>query len=207
MGVTLACRNLRSHSWSTPLVVAGLLYGAIGVFRLGVLLDWGLLFAAATLATAVIGDNSGWRSVRADRSERTRLLPGDDLIGEPLGTLTHAITIDAPPEHVWPWIAQMGAGRAGWYSWDGIDNGGTPSATRIGIALRRQRFAESTAFAGPRTGFAVASRRKRPTPATNAVAMFGSVMWRKVCHGSAPRSAEASSIEPDIRRSRAITLL
>src|SRR5690606_27040984 len=34
-------------------------------------------------------------------------------------------------EQVWPWIAQMGAGRAGWYSWDLIDNGGAPSATRI----------------------------------------------------------------------------
>ena len=50
------------------------------------------------------------------------------------------------------------------------------------------------------------AKASRP-PATSAVAMFGSVMWRKVCHGSAPRSAEASSIEPDIRRSRAITLL
>jgi hypothetical protein len=31
----------------------------------------------------------------------------------------------------WPWIAQMDAGRAGWYSWDAIDNGGTPSARRV----------------------------------------------------------------------------
>ena len=141
MGVTLACRNLRSHSWSTPLVVAGLLYGAIGVFRLGVLLDWGLLFAAATLATAVIGDNSGWRSVRADRSERTRLLPGDDLIGEPLGTLTHAITIDGAPQAVWPWLVQMGAGdRAGWYSYDALDNGRRPSAARLVPALQDIRI-------------------------------------------------------------------
>jgi hypothetical protein len=73
MGITLAFRILRSRSWSTTLVVAGLLYGGIGVFRLGVLLDWGLLFAAATLAAAVIRDDLGWRSVRADHSERTRL--------------------------------------------------------------------------------------------------------------------------------------
>jgi hypothetical protein len=63
--------------------------------------------------------------------ERCRSLPADGMVPEPLFTATHAITIDAPPEQVWPWIAQMGAGRAGWYSWDAIDNGGTPSATRV----------------------------------------------------------------------------
>jgi hypothetical protein len=53
------------------------------------------------------------------------------MIPDALFTSTHAITIDAPPERVWPWIAQMGAGRAGWYSWDAVDNGGTRSSTRI----------------------------------------------------------------------------
>ena len=63
--------------------------------------------------------------------ERHRPLPADGLVPHPLFTSTHAITTDAPPEHVWRWLAQMGAGRAGWYSWDAIDNGGTPSATRV----------------------------------------------------------------------------
>ena len=63
--------------------------------------------------------------------EKRRPLPVDALVHEPIFDSTHAITIDAPPERVWPWIAQMGAGRAGWYSWDAIDNGGTPSATTI----------------------------------------------------------------------------
>ena len=58
------------------------------------------------------------------------------MIPSPLFTSTHAITIDAPPEQVWPWIAQMGAGRAGWYSWDAIDNGGTPSASRVSPDLQ-----------------------------------------------------------------------
>lgn len=62
--------------------------------------------------------------------ERHRSLPGDGLVRDPIFTSTHAITIDAPPQRVWPWIAQMGAGRGGWYSWDAIDNGGRPSATR-----------------------------------------------------------------------------
>jgi hypothetical protein len=53
-------------------------------------------------------------------------LPGDDVIPHPMIETTHAITIDAPPSAVWPWLAQAGypgAGRAGWYtdaSWDPI---------------------------------------------------------------------------------------
>ena len=68
--------------------------------------------------------------------EKRRPLPGDALVPEPIFVSTHAITIDAPPERVWRWIAQMGAGRAGWYSWDAIDNGGAPSATGIMPALQ-----------------------------------------------------------------------
>jgi hypothetical protein len=63
--------------------------------------------------------------------ERHRPLPGDALVPEPVFRSTHAITIDAPPEQVWPWMAQMGAGRAGWYSWDAIDNGSRHSSTTI----------------------------------------------------------------------------
>ena len=58
------------------------------------------------------------RSVRASHLERTCVLPGDELIPEPTGTLTHAITIRRPAREVWPWLAQMGAGnRAEWYSY------------------------------------------------------------------------------------------
>ena len=42
-----------------------------------------------------------------------------------------AVTLDAPPAAVWPWLVQMGTDRAGWYSWDRLDNGGRPSADRV----------------------------------------------------------------------------
>ena len=72
------------------------------------------------------------RSVRASDIERTKPLPGDDLIQEPIGSLTHAISIWCPRHEVWPWLAQMGAGnRAGWYSYDFIDHGRRQSAQRI----------------------------------------------------------------------------
>jgi hypothetical protein len=42
-----------------------------------------------------------------------------------------AVTIEAPPDQVWPWLVQMGGDRGGWYSWDRLDNGGHPSATQV----------------------------------------------------------------------------
>lgn len=56
---------------------------------------------------------------------------GDDLIGDPHFSNDRSIEIAAPPDDVWPWLAQMGFGRAGWYSWDLIDNLGRRSATEL----------------------------------------------------------------------------
>lgn len=67
----------------------------------------------------------------ASRQERRRAMPADSIVPDAMATVTNAITIDAPPERVWPWLAQLGAGRAGWYSYDLVDNGGLPSANRI----------------------------------------------------------------------------
>ena len=48
----------------------------------------------------------------ATTREKRRPLPVDTIVPEPIFTSTHAITIDATPEQVWPWIAQMGAGES-----------------------------------------------------------------------------------------------
>ena len=99
--------------------------------------------------------------------EKRRPLPVDAIVPEPIFASTHAITIDAPPEQVWPWIAQMGAGRAGWYSWDAIDNGGTPSATSIMPAF--QTVVERGHDAGDsRSQRRVRRRRRRSTPGSRA---------------------------------------
>ena len=86
---------------------------------------FGILGTIAALATYCT------MQVRATPSERTRALAGDDLIPQPIGSVDHAITINRPPRDVWPWLVQMGSGRAGWYAYDFIDNGGHPSAERI----------------------------------------------------------------------------
>lgn len=71
---------------------------------------------------------------RATPEEARRTLPGDEVIPHPIMSQTHAITIDVPPDQVWPWLVQMGCGRAGWYSYDLLDNGGRHSATTINPA-------------------------------------------------------------------------
>ena len=64
----------------------------------------------------------------ADRRWRVE---GDDIVSDAHAQLTHAVTIDAPPRDVWPWLVQMGCQRAGWYSWDALDNARRRSADRI----------------------------------------------------------------------------
>jgi hypothetical protein len=67
----------------------------------------------------------------ATSKEATRVLPGDDGVPRPQIASTRAIAIHAPAATVWPWLVQMGWKKAGWYSYDRIDNEGIPSAERI----------------------------------------------------------------------------
>lgn len=71
------------------------------------------------------------RNLGATCEERRATLPGDELVPGARSRSTMAVTIDAPPSAVWPWLVQMGSDRAGFYSWDRLDNGGRPSATEI----------------------------------------------------------------------------
>jgi hypothetical protein len=57
--------------------------------------------------------------------------PYPDLVPEGKRSPTMAVTINATPEEVWPWLVQLGWNRGGWYSWDLLDNGGRPSATKV----------------------------------------------------------------------------
>jgi uncharacterized protein YndB with AHSA1/START domain len=89
---------------------------------------------AAGLATGVYGLAVRPWHLRwgATDAEIARPMPDDDLVDRPQLNATRAITIDAPPYEVWPWLVQMGGyTRAGWYSYDRIDNAGRPSAWRI----------------------------------------------------------------------------
>jgi hypothetical protein len=58
-------------------------------------------------------------------------MPGDELITEPHVSNDRAVSLGAPRDDVFAWLAQMGFGRAGWYSYDWIDNLGRRSADRL----------------------------------------------------------------------------
>jgi hypothetical protein len=61
------------------------------------------------------------RTYGSTREEREMRLLGDDIVPNPIVVTNHAITIDAPPDCVWPWLVQMGWHRAGWYTARWVD--------------------------------------------------------------------------------------
>ena len=67
----------------------------------------------------------------ATGEEASRPMPGDDRCPRPQLNATRAVTIAARPEDVWPWLVQWGWNRAGFYSYDLLDNLGRPSARQI----------------------------------------------------------------------------
>jgi len=68
---------------------------------------------------------------KEEGDEKCQPVSVEDLIPTPIGRATAAVMIHASPEEIWPWLVQIGSGRAGWYSYDWIDNGGRPSAVSI----------------------------------------------------------------------------
>ena len=67
----------------------------------------------------------------ATDEEVARAMSGDEVVKQPTFNATRAVTIQARPEEIWPWLVQIGCKRAGWYSYDWIDNLAIPSANRI----------------------------------------------------------------------------
>ncbi len=91
-----------------------------------------LLVGLSVLATTGVTRYRRWHlQWGATRDEAEAPMPGDNLIGPAAFKATRAITIAAPPEAVWPWLVQVGFGRAGFYSYDLLDNLGRPSATEL----------------------------------------------------------------------------
>jgi hypothetical protein len=78
----------------------------------------------------------------ATDAEVASAMPGDENVPAPSFNATRAITIAAPPEQVWPWIVQIGTGRAGFYAYDLFDNGARPSADRILPELQRTQVGD-----------------------------------------------------------------
>lgn len=57
----------------------------------------------------------------ATREEITRTMPGDELVRRPFYVSNRAVTIQARPEEIWPWLVQIGMGRGGFYSYEWLE--------------------------------------------------------------------------------------
>jgi hypothetical protein len=94
----------------------------------------------------------------ATGTEAATQFEGDHLIVNPWFAPTRAVTINAAPEQVWPWIVQIGIGRAGFYSYDWLDNLGRASASTL---LEEWQHPSVGDLAAPMSPFT-----KSPTEAT-----------------------------------------
>ena len=61
------------------------------------------------------------RTYGSTRDERRAPMPGDAVVSNPAFVADHAVTVDASPDEVWPWLAQVGWHRGGWYTARWVD--------------------------------------------------------------------------------------
>ena len=66
----------------------------------------------------------------ATDAEIKRPMAGDELNPNPSFLATRAITIEGSPKEIWPWLLQMGYGRAGYYGYDLLENAGSPEGMK-----------------------------------------------------------------------------
>ncbi len=81
-----------------------------------------VLLGFAGIVTCVAVARPWSRSWGATPDESEKPLPGDELVPDPGVTMTRAVTVDAPVEDVWPWLAQIGQDRGGFYSYEWLEN-------------------------------------------------------------------------------------
>ncbi len=134
------------------------------------------LIATACIAMVLRRWHTGWG---ASPVERTEPLPGDEVPVSAFGMrATRAITIDANPSQVWPWIVQLGVGKAGWCSYDLLDNLGRPSATEI---LPRWQRVEIGDPAAPMNPFAPLEKSPWRVAAVEPMSVL---LWRNGAAGT-----------------------
>ena len=110
-GLAIVAGLIGWFGWIPGVVVAGVLIGSLLAVYRWIIRPWHMRWGATDI-------------------EATQAMPGDDRIPG-AGQATRAITIEADPADVWPWLVQLGYGKAGWYSYDWIDNDFQPSADQI----------------------------------------------------------------------------
>lgn len=149
--------------WPPVAATVGVSVAALGLGRLTrpnqrpaarLIRGGGLLLTAASWAYLLFLRRWHLRWGATDE-ELKRPMPADALVPRPALETTRALTINAPPEAVWPWLAQMGHQRGGWYAYDWLDNFGVPSARRVIPELQDLKVGDR--IAPTQRGFVVAS--------------------------------------------------
>src|SRR3954447_12185186 len=79
----------------------------------------GTLVVVLTVSAPIL--RSRYNRWGASENELAAAMPGDELVARPRLGYTRAIDIRAAPAAVWPWLAQLGQGRGGLYSYDGLE--------------------------------------------------------------------------------------
>ena len=122
------------------------------------------LVASVGTATAAYGWLVRPRLARwgASDEEVAGPYPGAGIVPDGRRGPTMAVTIDAPPDRVWPWLVQLGGDRGGWYSWDRLDNAGRPSARRIHPEWQDLAVGDAVTYR---------TRRRGPVPAWTVVVL------------------------------------
>ncbi|MEA4906685.1 MAG: hypothetical protein VB089_03630 [Anaerolineaceae bacterium] len=100
-------------------------------------LSAGLGFLLGGLLVYILGIRNWLLKWGATPEELNAGLPGDDLLSSPGYRTTRAITIHAPAAQVWPWLVQIGYGRAGWYSYDQLEEAAGAGDFMEGQSTRR----------------------------------------------------------------------
>jgi hypothetical protein len=83
-------------------------------------------------------------------------MPCDHLVPRAQFNATRAITIAAPPEEVWPWIVQVGYGRAGFYTYNLVENAGVRSADEAVDGLQQLEIGDLIPMFHESHGLAIA---------------------------------------------------
>ncbi|MGD8487197.1 MAG: hypothetical protein PVH07_11220 [Chloroflexota bacterium] len=91
-----------------------------------------LAFSAGMGAAYLLQLRQQYRTWGVVDGDTGRSVRGDELVAEADLVETRAVDIDAAPDRVWPWLAQLGYGRGGWYSYSALDRPWAPTGGRLG---------------------------------------------------------------------------
>jgi len=119
-------------------------------------------------------------------SEQLAALPGDELFSGPQSAVTHAITINAKPEDVWPWIRQIGQDRSGFFSYTPLENligCEMPSVHRIEPRWKDRTVGETVWFATPKHFSGQGKMIAAVVQPDHAFAMVSAADWQRLQTG------------------------